>query len=1272
MRVLKYLPALLLLGLLPNLSFGAIIAGWNATSTTQGWISPTRINGAEQTVAAKNFVATDSTATSSFQKLFVTGPMTLIGEYITNLTSYIRGRVSATSPVTYDPSTGIIACPTCSVSAAGQTWEVINGYLTPTTTITTLHNNGLIATASSTFTSSFHLPSLSNGGLGVFGGTVTSAPTTTAGTGLTYTSNSFNVNTTQNITNLSNLTSNGVVYTAGSNGTLNTTATGTISNSGGITVTANQYIIGSGLTIGCSAASGSVTGCLSSTDWTTFNNKLGSYDAFTHPASGVSATTSELRMAGFVSTASSTIVGNATTTGTQSSGVASSTFAYFGSASVGTTSPAGRFAINPTAGDTNQFIVGSTTATSFIITPAGNVGIGTTQPTLVNANSHLTVAGISSQDIIASTTDNTTLSDAVVNVYAPGSRLFMGAHGTNQVSTRYGLTLGGWGEITAMDSSFNTTNGLVIGTNTATPFVLGTNNIEQARITSGGLLGLTTTTPWAKLSVGSASASTRFPLFVVASSSNAVSTTTNFVVNWNGNVGVGTATPFSVLSVGGAQAGTGSFFADNAGRSTSSVSFQTPYLTSDTICLTADTCRTTWPGGVNGSGSTNALTYWTNGTTIGATSSQPLYVGSIYGTSTILKSSFGASTTPWGFFSINPNGVGSGVPELVVGSSTKTDFVVDGNSRVGVGTSTPWTTFAVAGNGSIDYASTSAVSINGAGKVLDVNNSAATTTINGDTLFGGANGVNVWTNEGSSAVAPGSLNIGLSSSPLNGFSVTRVGGTDATFARFKTGASSDFVQFTSATGIQLDGRDTGLTSRFRLATAGDNYLDPSAGNVYFIPAAGSTAVGTSTPPTAWAFQVNGTRPFSVLSDSSAGTNLKHWFLASEGGNLYVGTSTDVYASTSISALEIAGTGFGTTTVRGLNISGQATSTSNIGFNLTGTGCLAQNGNCLVTTSPWTVTAGGGGYALSANNSAELGTGAGVSFVAYGGGFNSATSTAAPAQTATLASGRSGNSQASAGASVTIGSGGNITGSNDNNAANAGANISIGQGGNSANRTSDTAGAGSTVDIAQGGGGFNSGAAGNVTISAGGEGTNDGNDGTVNIGSPTGKKNVKVTINGHSTTTGYVYFTGIPLITGGETGALCWDSTGRVSENTINTCLLSSRRFKDNIDYLTSESTIDQLKPVTFTYKGSATVEYGLIAEDVAKVDPTLVAYEADGITPRTIRYEGVTALLVKKVQDQQQQIDQLKTQTGTTKSPWDYVPYLGLLGLLGLIKRNKV
>jgi hypothetical protein len=52
---------------------------------------------------------------------------------------------------------------------------------------------------------------------------------------------------------------------------------------------------------------------------------------------------------------------------------------------IGTSSPFARLAVNPVAGNTNQFVVGSSSATSFIIDPAGNVGIGTTTPSGVLA-----------------------------------------------------------------------------------------------------------------------------------------------------------------------------------------------------------------------------------------------------------------------------------------------------------------------------------------------------------------------------------------------------------------------------------------------------------------------------------------------------------------------------------------------------------------------------------------------------------------------------------------------------------------------------------------------------------------------------------------------------------------------------------------------------------------------------------------------------------------------------------------------------------------------
>ncbi|MDA2921427.1 hypothetical protein MYX76_18375, partial [Desulfobacterota bacterium AH_259_B03_O07] len=63
----------------------------------------------------------------------------------------------------------------------------------------------------------------------------------------------------------------------------------------------------------------------------------------------------------------------------------------------------------------------------------------------------------------------------------------------------------------------------------------------------------------------------------------------------------------------------------------------------------------------------------------------------------------------------------------------------------------------------------------------------------------------------------------------------------------------------------------------------------------FINELGNVGIGTTSPN--WLLQANGTRPFFTLSDDSAGTDLKHWYLSSQGGNLYVGTTIDTYATT---------------------------------------------------------------------------------------------------------------------------------------------------------------------------------------------------------------------------------------------------------------------------------------------------------------------------------------------------------------------------------------
>ena len=56
-----------------------------------------------------------------------------------------------------------------------------------------------------------------------------------------------------------------------------------------------------------------------------------------------------------------------------------------------------------------------------------------------------------------------------------------------------------------------------------------------------------------------------------------------------------------------------------------------------------------------------------------------------------------------------------------------------------------------------------------------------------------------------------------------------------------------------------------------------------------------------------------------------------------------------------------------------------------------------------------------------------------------------------------------------------------------------------------------------------------------------------------------------------------------------------------------------------------------LRPVTFHYKTDTkgTPQFGLIAEEVAKVNPALVLPDKEG-KPYTVRYEAVTAMLLNE------------------------------------------
>jgi hypothetical protein len=87
-----------------------------------------------------------------------------------------------------------------------------------------------------------------------------------------------------------------------------------------------------------------------------------------------------------------------------------------------------------------------------------------------------------------------------------------------------------------------------------------------------------------------------------------------------------------------------------------------------------------------------------------------------------------------------------------------------------------------------------------------------------------------------------------------------------------------------------------------------------------------------------------------------------------------------------------------------------------------------------------------------------------------------------------------------------------------------------------------------------------------------------------------------------------------------------DSAGQLG--TMN----SSRRYKTDIKPMDKASeSILALKPVSFHYKvhKGRTPQFGLIAEEVAEVNPDLVIYDTEG-KPYTVRYEAVNAMLLNE------------------------------------------
>ena len=148
------------------------------------------------------------------------------------------------------------------------------------------------------------------------------------------------------------------------------------------------------------------------------------------------------------------------------------------------------------------------------------------------------------------------------------------------------------------------------------------------------------------------------------------------------------------------------------------------------------------------------------------------------------------------------------------------------------------------------------------------------------------------------------------------------------------------------------------------------------------------------------------------------------------------------------------------------------------------------------------------------------------------------------------------------------------------------------------------------------------------------------DNNIDIGNPgvAGEGNtIRIGKQGTQTAT---YIAGISGATVADGVGVIIDTNGHVGT------IVSSERFKDNVQPIGKASeAILSLEPVAFRYKKGldpkGIPQFGLVAEQVEKVNPDLVARDDQG-KPYTVRYEAVNAMLLNEFLKEHRTVQELK------------------------------
>ena len=152
----------------------------------------------------------------------------------------------------------------------------------------------------------------------------------------------------------------------------------------------------------------------------------------------------------------------------------------------------------------------------------------------------------------------------------------------------------------------------------------------------------------------------------------------------------------------------------------------------------------------------------------------------------------------------------------------------------------------------------------------------------------------------------------------------------------------------------------------------------------------------------------------------------------------------------------------------------------------------------------------------------------------------------------------------------------------------------------------------------------------------------GGSNTIVIGANVGMLGESNTIRIGNTDITDTFISGISGTTVASGAAVLVDSSGHLGTVT------SSKRYKEEIRPMnkTSEA-IFSLEPVTFRYRKeidtAGTSQFGLVAEDVAKVNPDLVVRNRNGEI-YSVRYEAVNAMLLNEFLKEHRKVEQMRKQ----------------------------